>query len=166
MDTLPTAPTPPVPSVPSTLPIAEPRAFERETSGTNPPNVDHVEAPTLQSPRRLTRRSKAPEKLTYDVLGETNYLAFLAQAAPSIAADPDLAFAYKANNTNPDLLSFEQAMACEPAERQRWVDSAVEEIRKLESINCWEEVPTSEATTKILPGTWAQEVEGPLLHPR
>jgi Reverse transcriptase (RNA-dependent DNA polymerase) len=44
---------------------------------------------------------------------------------------------------------------CEPAERQRWVDSAVEEIRKLESINCWEEVPTSEATTKILPGTWA-----------
>jgi Reverse transcriptase (RNA-dependent DNA polymerase) len=155
MDTLPTAPTPPVPSVPSTLPVAEPRAFEREKSGTNPPNVDHGEAPPLLSPRRSTRRSKAPVKLTYDVLGETNYLAFLAQAAPSIAADPDLAFAYKANNTNPDLLSFEQAMACEPAERQRWVDSAVEEIRKLESINCWEEVPTSEATTKILPGTWA-----------
>jgi Reverse transcriptase (RNA-dependent DNA polymerase) len=32
-------------------------------------------------------------------------------------------------------------------QRQRWVDSAVEEIHKLESINCREEVPTSKATT-------------------
>jgi hypothetical protein len=59
----------------------------------------------------------------YNVLVETNYLAFLTQAALSFAVYPDLALAFKASNTNPDLLSFEQAMACEPAERQRsWVD--------------------------------------------
>jgi Reverse transcriptase (RNA-dependent DNA polymerase) len=84
-----------------------------------------------------------------------NFVAFLTQAAPSIVSDFELASAFKANNTNPDLLSYEQAMACGPEERERWIESAVEEIRKLESIDCWEEVPTSEATSKILPGTWA-----------
>lgn len=144
-------------------PLASPRNFAREKTA-KPTQMAKTAKPTMAPPtRRSNRQIKAPEKLTYDVLGENartdsgsaNFLAFLAQAAPSIAADPELASAFKANNANPDLLSFEQAMACGPEERDRWVASAVEEIEKLESIDCWEEVPMSEATTKILPGTWA-----------
>ena len=137
-----------------------PRVFEREKSPTTPkqrrPATQLIAA---LPPRRSSRHAKPPTKLTYDVLGENTspaaHFAFLSQIEPSIAADLELASAYKAINTNPDLLSFDQAMACEPEERERWIQSACKEIQTLENIDCWVEVPMSEATSKILPGTWA-----------
>jgi hypothetical protein len=35
-----------------------------------------------------------------------------------------------------------------------WIEAAVAEIRSLEDKNCWDEVPISEATSPVLPGTW------------
>jgi len=56
-------------------------------------------------------------------------------------------------NTDPDLLSFDQAMR-EPNERELWQAAAKKEIDALVAKRCWVEVPKFEATTKILPGTW------------
>ena len=42
----------------------------------------------------------------------------------------------------------------EDYDKVKWIRAAEIEIRSLESNNCWVEVPTSDATTKILPGTW------------
>jgi hypothetical protein len=65
-----------------------------------------------------------------------------------------MASAYRAGNPDPDLFSYDQAMD-DAVDRERWIDAAVTEIRTLERIHCWDEVPTSSAETKILPGTWA-----------
>jgi hypothetical protein len=35
-----------------------------------------------------------------------------------------------------------------------WTQAAEKEIRSLERNSCWTEVPISDATSKILPGTW------------
>ena len=134
-----------------TLPLPWHPCFEGEISPTAPkqqrPATQLIADPP---PRRSSRHAKPPTKLTYDVLGENTspaaHFAFLSQIEPSIAADLELASAYKAINTNPDLLIFDQAMACEPEERERWIQSACKEIQTLESINCWIEVPLSEAT--------------------
>ena len=37
--------------------------------------------------------------------------------------------------------------------------AACKEIRSLEALGCWEEVDKSEATSKILPGTWVFRVK-------
>jgi Reverse transcriptase (RNA-dependent DNA polymerase) len=42
----------------------------------------------------------------------------------------------------------------EDQDKVKWIQAAETGIRSLESNNCWTEVPISDATTKILPGTW------------
>ena len=54
---------------------------------------------------------------------------------------------------NPDLFTFEEAMKDE--NKDKWIEAARKEIKTLKDLGCWEEVPRSEAKTKILPGTWA-----------
>lgn len=58
---------------------------------------------------------------------------------------------------NPDLFSYEEAMAGE--HREEWIKAARREIESLESLKCWEEIPFSKATTKVLPGTWVFKVK-------
>ena len=60
---------------------------------------------------------------------------------------------YKAAASDPDTLSYDQAMADHP-HVQKWLEAAAEEIRVLEAKGTWEEVPKSEAKGRILPGTW------------
>ena len=60
--------------------------------------------------------------------------------------------ASKAAN-NPDLFTYEQAMASE--DKDKWAASAMKEIRELEEHGCWEEVPISEAKGRpIIPSQW------------
>ena len=66
----------------------------------------------------------------------------------------DASTAYKAKvNTDPDILTFDQAMQ-DPQHRDAWRESALAEIRQLESKGTWKEVPLSDATSRVLPGTW------------
>ena len=54
---------------------------------------------------------------------------------------------------NPDLFTYEQAMASE--DKAKWVESAMKEIRELEEHGCWEEVPISEAKgSPVIPSQW------------
>ena len=59
--------------------------------------------------------------------------------------------------SNPDLFSYDQAMSSE--HREKWMEAAEKEIRSLEGFDCWLEVPISQATTKVLPGTWVFKVK-------
>ena len=63
--------------------------------------------------------------------------------------------AFKANkiNTNPDILTYDQAMKS-PSEREHWKQAAQEEIDALIDHETWDEVPMSEAESKIIPCTW------------
>jgi hypothetical protein len=67
-------------------------------------------------------------------------------AAPSVyaaAAAPD-----------PDTLTHDQAMA-DTEHISKWRAAAEMEIQTLKRMGTWIEVPQTEATSKILPGTWA-----------
>ena len=66
--------------------------------------------------------------------------------------------AAKSNNKDPDLLSFEQAMASE--DRELWIASAKLEINELEGHNVWIEVPRAQANgSRIIPATWVFRIK-------
>jgi hypothetical protein len=67
--------------------------------------------------------------------------------------DPCPSSAFKARAVkDPDTLSFQEAMASE--NKDKWMAAAQAEITALESRLTWEEVPMSDAKSKIIPGTW------------
>ena len=58
----------------------------------------------------------------------------------------------KAALSDPDTLIYDQVLL--DPDIEEWKKSAYKEIKQLESKDTWVVVPTSEATSKILPGTW------------
>jgi hypothetical protein len=63
-----------------------------------------------------------------------------------------LAAAYNTNDKDPDTLTFNEAMKDD--NKVIWIEAAVAEVRSLEDENSWDEVPISDATIPVLPGTW------------
>ena len=61
--------------------------------------------------------------------------------------------ALRAAIADPDTLSWDGAMAEEHL-RDKWIESAAIEIQALEKKGTWDEVPISDAQTRILPGLW------------
>ena len=62
-------------------------------------------------------------------------------------------FVFKASNSDPDTLTFDEAMA-NTVNCQGWSEAAANEISALEAKGTWEEVNILQAESKILPGTW------------
>ena len=61
--------------------------------------------------------------------------------------------AYKTSPSDPDTLTFEQALA-DTEHHHEWMEAAQKEIQSLEKLGSWEEVDISEAKSKVIPGTW------------
>jgi hypothetical protein len=61
-------------------------------------------------------------------------------------------YAYKASNSDPDTLSYDEAMA--DIDRDKWIEAAIKEILSLEKEGTWTEVDIAEAITKVLPSQW------------
>ena len=119
------------------------------------------------SPRRSTRSTGQVKRLTYNHSSKSSKLASdislayvnLTQEAEEIIqprSDAEIFLSSKSKN-DPDLFSYEEAMKGE--HRKEWIAAATKEISSLESLKCWEEVPMSKATTKVLPGTWVFRVK-------
>ena len=121
--------------------------------------------PTAQDnlpPRRSTRDRKAPDRLGYDgrqgrgyvAEGPTNLLWLInALGEQEIHTAPDYTLAYKASSSDPDTLSFEEAMS-DTDNIKEWMKAANAEIESLVKNGTWKEVSVAEAKTRILPGTW------------
>jgi hypothetical protein len=62
------------------------------------------------------------------------------------------AFAFKTKN-NPDMLMCHKAMA--DGDRKLWLKGMDVEMTQLEKIDCWDMIPRSEATKRVVPSTWA-----------
>ena len=60
---------------------------------------------------------------------------------------------YKAASTDPDTLSFDQALQ-DKSNLGEWIKAANKEIQDLAKRGIWIEVDQSDAKTRILPGTW------------
>ena len=121
--------------------------------------------PTAQDnlpPRRSTRDRKAPDRLGYDgrqgrgyvAEGPTNLLWLInALGEQEIHTAPDYTLAYKTSSSDPDTLSFDEAMS-DTDNIKEWMKAANAEIESLVKNGTWKEVSVAEAKTRILPGTW------------
>ena len=58
------------------------------------------------------------------------------------------------SKSDPDTLTWDQAMAESPDQVKKWLEAAQTEISALEHKRTWKETLISEATTKVIPGTW------------
>jgi hypothetical protein len=136
-------------SVPSAESTTEPTSTATATA-TLPPSP----TPTV---RRSNRTTKSVQPLTYgprfdqialaslgDVAAYLSYFTMVNVSAPAV---------YKAAASDPDTLSWDQAMK-DQYHVQHWQAAAEQEIESLEAKGTWIEVPKSDAKTKILPGTW------------
>ena len=74
-------------------------------------------------------------------------------ADPMLDDEPVLhAFRARKPNSDPDTLTFDEAMAS--PDRDLWIAVAEKEIADLTKRGTWREVPIRSATKKVLPGTW------------
>ena len=76
----------------------------------------------------------------------------LTSAPPHQPSDESI-YSYKAATSDPDTLSFDEAMS-NPSEMEKWKEAALVEIQSLEKNGTWLIVDKSEAKGRILPGTW------------
>jgi hypothetical protein len=61
---------------------------------------------------------------------------------------------YKASTKDPDIISYDEAMTGDADNKEEWKTAMAQEIQQLEDHGTWEQVPTSNARTKVLPLTW------------
>jgi hypothetical protein len=66
--------------------------------------------------------------------------------------------AYKASLSDPDTMTYEQAMS-DTEHIADWKKAMQIEISALESLGSWEEVDVSNAKSRIIPGTWVFKVK-------
>jgi hypothetical protein len=83
--------------------------------------------------------------------------AFLVATQPGLAATCDLngitqPHAFKASKSDPDILSYDEAMA--DVDRELWMEAAKKEIKSLEEHGTWTKVDASEAASRVLPSQW------------
>ena len=102
-------------------------------------------------PRRSRRNAGTPQRLTYNQLGTpapaTYFLGLF------LAIDPVVGrfLINAARSTDPDTLTFDEAMR---DDESNWMHAAEIEVKALEKHRAWDEVSLTDATSKILPGTW------------
>ncbi|KAI2495282.1 hypothetical protein MHU86_19253 [Fragilaria crotonensis] len=115
--------------------------------------------PVKHEPRRSTRNRSAPVRLGYDGQQGHGYMAefdgtslewLYNEVAECLSPPPS---SYKASVSDPDTLSFNEAMA-DHDNIEKWLKAANDEIQSLQKNGTWIEVPITEAKTRILPGTW------------
>jgi hypothetical protein len=116
-------------------------SFEQPATSPTPP----MSPPPPTSPRRSVRIRTAPQRLG----------SFASPSAwifeeNGIILSPT---AFKAAASDPDTLSFDQAMS-DIEHVTKWMEAAAKEVASLEKNGTWKEVSILEAKTKILPGTW------------
>jgi hypothetical protein len=156
--TTPEAPSPvnlfPTPSKPPTpLPV---RQQETMVSA----SVEQGSANDIRNlpPRRSNRPRNAPIRLGYDgrqgrgyIAEAPLYLDWLFEETANCQLDSPVA--YKASSSDPDTLTFDEAMN-DKDNIVNWQKASNAEIVSLEKNGTWQEVPMSQAETRILPGTW------------
>ena len=125
-----------------------------------PPSLNKPKSPppartTVQSPplHRSNHTRKPIDRLGFDGTQGYGYLAHFARFLHSTLPPDATHLVLKAKATkDPDTLTYDEAM--NSPDKAKWQEAAQVEIKALVNQGTWKEVPTHEATSKILPGTW------------
>jgi hypothetical protein len=67
---------------------------------------------------------------------------------------------YKALTKDPNIISYDEAIT-NIDNKEEWKKVMAQEIQQLEDHGIWEQVPISNAKTKILPLTWVLRCKQP-----
>ena len=150
--------------------------IEQTTTIISPPKPSPIKKspPTPATPRRSARTRRPPRRLGFDGSQGSGYAAsssifplvdccvspmpplppasFYADLFLSFGHHPPSVLSARASK-DPDTLSWDEAMN-DGQYKPEWLKAAQIEIDALVKKETWEEVKTSDATTKILPGTW------------
>ena len=143
------------------------------------PSIVAIPVPTVSSPRRSTRTRRAPNRLSPTALGQfvASFDTVPSQVYSSLYNDNGLPAPleflshncihvedvngnsneiaiFKASNSDPDTLSFDEAMRDD--DKDEWRKAALKEIMALEEKGTWIEVDIQDVPSQetILPGTW------------
>ena len=105
------------------------------------------------NPRRSSRQRIAPTRLGYDGNQGAGYFV-----KPSAWIFPECGLrppplAYKPTPSDPDTLSYDEAMS-DVEHLDKWMQAAAAEIESLEKNATWIETTKENAKSRILPGTW------------
>ena len=154
-------PAPFSPLAPPDSPLRPASLNQREKTPVKvPPSSNKLKSPppaqtTVQSPplRRSNRTRKPIDRLGFDGTQGYGYLAHFARFLHSTLPPDATHLVLKAKATkDPDTLTYDEAM--NSPDKAKWQEAAQVEIKALVNQGTWKEVPTHEATSKILPGTW------------
>ena len=159
---------------PVTRPLPAPVSVPREpVSSPREPVVSDSQREmtpvTAQAPRRSARVRASPDRFGYDGTQGSGYAVTLQDDTDNPGslfydghpAAYTCAFTwfdfthpavFAASSKDPDTLTYDEAMS--DPDVIEWRKSANLEIRSLEEHDTWIEVPITEATSRILPGTW------------
>ena len=100
--------------------------------------------------RSMTQTStRPPQRYRLDASNGSGLLAVAYHLADNGIHAPSV---YKAAASDPDTLTFDQAMADD--RRSDWLAAARAEVESLESKGTWLGVDVNETGSRILPGTW------------
>ena len=147
-----------VPVAPVATPVPSPRKLPFVPSPRKSPQaakpMESVEQPIVRSERPVRNR-RIPQRFA-----DFEVHHYLYMEMPSNSYCPDLyycnglltPFSLKAIASDPDSLSFDEAMASD--DRPMWREAMMKEVRALENRGAWSEVAAESAKTKILPGLW------------
>ena len=160
-------PPPPRPSSPAASPLqretaTQPRQDPTPATSPTPTSSHHAPPTPAVAPRRSTRTHAAPVRYGYDGthhvdLAEAYHFAQIADTRRFFVPLEPFALASKTKNNDPDIFTYDEAM--KSPQRDKWMQAARNEIDELIKQGTWEEVPISEATTRILPGTWTFKIK-------
>ena len=135
-------------------PKLTPRKTRSQSSNLRPRNSKRVSAPaerlTYTHDKSSLTREPSSFTLAYDHINE-DYTHVQSYRSNSFA------YVSSKKEDNPDLFSYDQAMNSE--HRNEWINAAAKEIKQLEDLDCWDEIPLEKAKSKVLPGTWVFKVK-------
>ena len=132
----------------------------------NPPPPRRNPTRNRRAPSRLSLTSLGQFAADYDVVPPETYsflfndngfstpLQLMNQADNTMSQVESEGMAHKASNSDPDTLSFEEAL--KDVDKEEWSKAALKEIQALEEKGTWIEVDIKSVPSKetILPGTW------------
>ena len=99
--------------------------------------------------------NEGPNQVVRDSEGEPVWPTMPA-SLEAISYAPHVYAAAKAKN-DPDTLTWDQAMA--HPWKNKFLESAVVEIKELEEHGTWKEIPRHQATDQIIPTTWVFRIK-------
>ena len=128
--------------------------------------IDLTESPTTDAPS-LRRSTRNRNPVLQHVSGSNTYHVSLNTLCAIMNTTPDDCLweemtktpeFHKASASDPDTMTLDQALR-QVEHRDKWIEALEKEIRTLEEMGTWEEVPFESAEKDVIPCMWVMKIK-------